>query len=116
MFLNLIDNAPKTLDTLNELANALADDANYAAAIQSQLATTTSVAYVDSGLATKHPLSSASSDLAMGRLTTRTWIPPPRITATNLDSNSVYFWQKHMAIGYIGATQVLVLKLCRART
>ncbi|MFM7989196.1 MAG: phage tail protein, partial [Candidatus Fonsibacter sp.] len=38
MFLNLIDNAPASLDTLNELANALADDANYAATIQNQLA------------------------------------------------------------------------------
>ena len=33
MFLNFIDNAPDTLDTLNELAKALAYDANYASAI-----------------------------------------------------------------------------------
>ena len=33
MFLNLIDSATESLDTLNELANALADNANYAAAI-----------------------------------------------------------------------------------
>ncbi|MFM7979152.1 MAG: hypothetical protein ACKPKO_07525 [Candidatus Fonsibacter sp.] len=32
-FLNLVDNAPASLDTLNELANALADDANYAATV-----------------------------------------------------------------------------------
>ena len=38
MILNLIDNAPDSLNTLNELANALADDANYASAIQAQLA------------------------------------------------------------------------------
>ena len=37
LFLNLIDNAPASLDTLNELANALANDANYAATIQNQL-------------------------------------------------------------------------------
>ena len=34
MFLNLIDNAPASLDTLNELAAALADDATYASVIQ----------------------------------------------------------------------------------
>jgi len=33
---NLIDGAPEVLDTLNELAAALADDENYAATIQSQ--------------------------------------------------------------------------------
>ncbi len=35
---NLIDNAPKSLDTFNELANSLADDANFATTIQNQLA------------------------------------------------------------------------------
>ncbi|MFM7987827.1 MAG: hypothetical protein ACKPKO_51795, partial [Candidatus Fonsibacter sp.] len=39
LFLNLIDNAPASLDTLNELANALANDANYATTVQNQLAT-----------------------------------------------------------------------------
>ena len=34
LFLNLIDNAPASLDTLNELAAALADDATYASVIQ----------------------------------------------------------------------------------
>ena len=34
---NLIDAAPTVLNTLNELANALNDDANYAATIQKQL-------------------------------------------------------------------------------
>ena len=49
MLLNLIDNAPESLDTLNELANALADDANYASAIQSQLALKASIENVCSG-------------------------------------------------------------------
>ena len=53
MFLNLIDNAPASLDTLNELANALADDANYAATIQNQLALKAPITYVDSQLALK---------------------------------------------------------------
>jgi hypothetical protein len=36
---NLIDNAPDALDTLNELAAAIADDSNYATAITTALAT-----------------------------------------------------------------------------
>lgn len=35
----LVDSAPTTLDTLNELAAALGDDANYAATVSSQLGT-----------------------------------------------------------------------------
>ena len=37
-FLNLIDNAPASLDTLNELAHALADAANFATTTQKRLA------------------------------------------------------------------------------
>ena len=55
MRLNLTDNAPASLDTLNELANALADDANYAATIQNQLALKAPIKYVDSQLALKQP-------------------------------------------------------------
>ena len=36
---NLIDSAPDGLNTLNELADALNDDANYATRIQNQFAT-----------------------------------------------------------------------------
>ena len=42
-----------------------------------------------SGLVTKHPILSPASDLAIARLITRTWIPPPGITYLNLDSDSV---------------------------
>ena len=51
----MIENAPRALGTLHGLANALADDANYATTIQAQLALKASISYVDSGLATKHP-------------------------------------------------------------
>jgi hypothetical protein len=37
-FSNLIDSAPNALNTLKELANALANDANYATTVQNQLA------------------------------------------------------------------------------
>jgi len=39
LFSNLIDSTPTTLNTLNELATALNDDANYASTIQNKLAT-----------------------------------------------------------------------------
>ena len=45
---NLINGAPGALDTLNELANALGDDADYAATITTALATKATTAYVDS--------------------------------------------------------------------
>ena len=38
-FSNLIDSAPDVFNTLNELADALNDDANYATTIQNQFAT-----------------------------------------------------------------------------
>ena len=53
LFLNLIDNAPASLDTLNELANALANDANFATNIQNQIALKSSITYVDGQLALK---------------------------------------------------------------
>ena len=53
MVLNLIDSALASVYTLNELANALANDANYAAAVQSQLATKATVTFVTSGFAAK---------------------------------------------------------------
>ncbi|MFM7989261.1 MAG: hypothetical protein ACKPKO_59100, partial [Candidatus Fonsibacter sp.] len=37
-FLNLVDNAPASLNTLNELATALANDASFANNIQNQIA------------------------------------------------------------------------------
>ena len=46
-FSNLIDSAPDALNTLNELAEALNDDENYAATIQNQLATKQNNLYKD---------------------------------------------------------------------
>ncbi|MFM7978592.1 MAG: hypothetical protein ACKPKO_04685, partial [Candidatus Fonsibacter sp.] len=53
LFLNLIDNAPASLDTLNELATALANDANFATNIQNPIALKVSITYVDGQLALK---------------------------------------------------------------
>jgi len=47
----VIDAAPANLNTLNELAEALGDDANYAATVTSSLATKADTTYVDSQIA-----------------------------------------------------------------
>ena len=91
MFLNLIDNAPASLDTLNELANALADDANYAATIQNQLALKAPITYVDSQLALKQPTITSSTDLTINKLITRTWGTPTGFTDLRIQADEVYF-------------------------
>jgi hypothetical protein len=52
-FSSLIDSAPTALNTLKELANALANDANYATTVQNQLATKANTTYVDEQFALK---------------------------------------------------------------
>lgn len=47
-FTNLIDGAPGALDTLNELAAAIADDANYASTLTTALGTKATVVALDS--------------------------------------------------------------------
>ena len=49
---NLLDGAPAALDTLNELAAALGDDANFATTVTTSLATKAATTYVDSTVAT----------------------------------------------------------------
>jgi hypothetical protein len=49
----LVDSAPGTLDTLNELAAALGDDPNFATTVTNSIAGKASTAYVDNGLALK---------------------------------------------------------------
>jgi hypothetical protein len=48
---NLVNGAPGVMDTLNELANALGDDANFSATVTNELATKATIAYVDSSIA-----------------------------------------------------------------
>ena len=49
---DLVDGAPAALDTLNELAAALGDDANFATTVTTSLATKAATTYVDSTVAT----------------------------------------------------------------
>jgi len=51
----LVDSAPGALDTLNELAAALGDDANYAASVATTMATKATTSYVDTAVAAHAP-------------------------------------------------------------
>ena len=48
---NLVNGAPGAMDTLNELANALGDDADFASTMTNSLATKASITYVDDSIA-----------------------------------------------------------------
>jgi hypothetical protein len=54
---SIIDTAPDALNTLNELAAALGDDANFASTVTTSLATKADNTTVTAALATKAPLS-----------------------------------------------------------
>jgi hypothetical protein len=61
---NLIDSAPTALNTLNELAAALGDDANYAATVTTALATKASTSYVDTQISSIQVTPTQVSDKA----------------------------------------------------
>jgi hypothetical protein len=63
-FSSLIDSAPTALNTLKELANALANDANYATTVQNQLATKANTTYVDTQVATLNNAITGKADSA----------------------------------------------------
>ena len=67
---DVVGGAPGALDTLNELANALGDDANYAATITTALGTKASTTYVDAQIASvTSSASTAGSDAAAAQTT-----------------------------------------------
>lgn len=63
----LIGGAPGALDTLDELAAALADDASFAATMTTQLGLKASIAYVDAQLALKSTIVYVDTQLAAAR-------------------------------------------------
>jgi hypothetical protein len=98
------------LNTLSELAQALANDPNHATTVFNQLATKATTAYVDgqlvlkanqsntytmtqvdSALAGKHPLLTATSDITINRLYAKSIEPPTGTTSIQFRSNSVSF-------------------------
>jgi len=61
---NLVEAAPGALDTLNELAAAINDDANFATTINNSLATKASNSYVNSTFSTLNQLGNTNSYIA----------------------------------------------------
>jgi hypothetical protein len=62
---SITDSAPATLDTLNELAAALGDDANFASTVTSSLALKADTTTVNSSLALKADTTTVNSSLAL---------------------------------------------------
>ena len=63
---NVVDSAPETLNTLNELAAALGDDANYAATTAATLGTKAANSYVNSTFAAQTTTLTAGNGLTGG--------------------------------------------------
>tara|TARA_B110000261_G_scaffold142570_1_gene163978 strand:- start:364 stop:1401 length:1038 start_codon:yes stop_codon:yes gene_type:complete len=74
---SLVDSAPNTLDTLNELAAALGDDSNFAGNLTTTLATKASITYVDNEIAS---LSTLHSPIFTGIPTAPTAAPTTNTT------------------------------------
>ena len=104
---NLVDSAPATLDTLNELAAALGDDANFSTTVTNSIATkwtqdNTKISNWD----TAYGWGDHSVE---GYLTSYTETDPVftasqafDITATNKSNwNTAYGWGDHSVVGYI---------------
>jgi hypothetical protein len=102
---NLVDSAPTTLDTLNELAAALGDDANFATT-------------VTDALALKQPLDSDLTAIAaltstgiLKRTGTDTWT---LITDNSSNWDSAYGWGNHASAGYLTTTDATSTYLTQA--
>ena len=104
---NLVDSAPATLDTLNELAAALGDDANFSTTVTNSIATkwtqdNTKISNWD----TAYGWGDHSVE---GYLTSYTETDPVftaspanGITSTNISNwNTAYGWGDHSVVGYI---------------
>jgi len=72
---NLVDSSPSTLNTLNELAAALGDDANFSTT-------------VTNSIATKMPLAGGAFT---GDITTRSMTPPSGVTNIDIGSSSLKY-------------------------
>ena len=98
---NLVDSAPGTLDTLNELAAALGDDANFSTTVTNSLATK----------ATVNNLAGASGalrhDLALA-------------VSSGVDTSGIAFaaygWGNHASVGYASPTDFSLLYASGADT
>ena len=88
---NLVDAAPGTLDTLNELAAALGDDANFASTVTSSLALKADTTTVNSSLALKADTSSLATVATSGAYADVTGTPsiPSALTDLSITDGTV---------------------------
>ena len=112
---NLVDSAPATLDTLNELAAALGDDANFSTTVTNSIATkwtqdNTKISNWDTAY-------SWGDHASAGYLTSFTETDPvfsasaaSGITSTNITNwNTAYGWGDHASAGYLTGNQTITL-------
>jgi hypothetical protein len=85
----LIDGAPGALDTLNELAAALADDASFAATVTAALAGKASTGHSHTGLY-PDPTGNAFSVLGVGGDAEVGWVYAPDLFAALYDTPDLY--------------------------
>ena len=109
---NLVDSAPTTLDTLNELAAALGDDPNFATTVSTSIGTkwtqdNTKISNWDTAY-------SWGNHASAGYLTSFTETDPTvpshvkSITTTNISNwNAAYGWGNHASAGYQSASTAI---------
>ena len=93
---NLVDSAPATLDTLNELAAALGDDANFSTTVTNSLATKAPLA---SPALTGTPTApTAAANTNTTQVATTAYVQGELANEANW--NTAYGWGDHSAAGY----------------
>jgi hypothetical protein len=103
---NLVDSAPETLNTLNELAAALNDDANFSASVINHISASTNVhgisdmgelatqSYVDNAISSFQALPSQtgnSGEFLTTDGTNTSWSPVPPSSPVGGGSNKVFY-------------------------
>jgi hypothetical protein len=79
----IVDAAPAALDTLNELAAALGDDANFAGTVTTALATKADITYVDQAEADAITSANAYTDTQVSDKATTTYVDQQVATAAS---------------------------------
>ena len=108
---NLVDAAPTTLDTLNELAAALGDDPNFATTVSASIGTKWT--QDNAKISNWDTAYSWGNHASVGYLTSFTETDPTvpshvkSITTTNISNwNTAYGWGNHASAGYASASSL----------
>jgi hypothetical protein len=96
---NLVDSAPTALDTLNELAAAIGDDANYASTISTALGNRLRVDTASQGLDSTQK-SNARTNLGLGTAATYA-VGDFATAAQGAKADTAHGWGNHALAGYL---------------